>query len=49
MKKVNIVRNMVKIAMSLMRKRGGVMVDSWDAEKEEIINKIIADGNMQLE
>lgn len=48
MKKVNIVRNMVKIAMSLMRKRG-VMVDSWDAEKEEIINKIIADGNMQLE
>jgi len=25
------------------------MVDSWDAEKEEIINKIIADGNMQLE
>ena len=27
----------------------GVMVDSWDAEKEEIINKIIADGNMQLE
>ena len=26
-----------------------VMVDSWDAEKEEIINKIIADGNMQLE
>lgn len=27
----------------------GVMVDSWDAEKEEIINKIIADENMQLE
>jgi len=25
------------------------MVDSWDAEKEEIINRIIADGNMQLE
>ena len=25
------------------------MVDSWDVEKEEIINKIIADGNMQLE
>ena len=22
---------------------------AWDAEKEEIINKIIADGNMQLE
>lgn len=27
----------------------GVVVDSWDAEKEEIINKIIADENMQLE
>ena len=24
----------------------GVVVDSWDAEKEEIINKIIADENM---
>ena len=22
---------------------------AWDAEKEEIINRIIADGNMQLE
>ena len=36
---------MVKIAMSLMRKRG-----QWStAGMEEIINKIIADGNMQLE
>jgi len=25
------------------------MVESWDAEKEEIINKIIVDENMQLE
>ena len=25
------------------------MVDSWDAVKEEIINKIIADEKMQLE
>ena len=40
----------MKIAMSLMRKRGGGgMVDSWDAEKEEIRNKNIAEGNMQLE
>ena len=33
----------------VLDKETGVMVDSWDAEKEEIINKIIADENMQIE
>ena len=33
----------------VLDEKTGVMVDSWDAEKEEIINKIIADGNMQIE
>lgn len=33
----------------VLDEKTGVMVDSWDAEKEEIINKIIADENMQIE